>query len=85
MPAAQPDPDAMWRAVNTLSEHADHLVQREQWTIGTALTGRECVILGTRARLRIEWPDGPPPGMTQDDLRAIGEQMLPPEEAGERG
>jgi hypothetical protein len=39
------------------------------------LTGDEFTLFGQRARVHLEWLDGLPPGMTEGQLRQMGEDM----------
>jgi hypothetical protein len=45
-----------------------------QWC-GAMLSGEEFYILGTRARVTIEWPDGLPGGFTEETLREYGRKL----------
>lgn len=50
---------------------------REGYLIGSLLAGRkDATLFGVPIRISVEWPEGLPPGMTEDDLRAMGEKML---------
>lgn len=50
--------------------------QRENLMIAAMLTGGEATMFGQRVRIRLEWPDGPPWGMTEDQLRQMGEAIM---------
>jgi len=64
-------------SIDALRDALKHADERERWMVGTLLSGEEATILGKRARCRIEWPDGLPGGMTEDQLREYGRRMLP--------
>jgi len=61
---------------NHLRRNRDLDAAREMSMVGTMLAGGECTLLGVKARLRVEWPDGPPRGMTAEALRAYGEDLI---------
>jgi len=69
--------DAAWGAIESLRAHCDLLNEREKFIVGTLLTGGEGTLLGKRVRLHVEWLEGLPGGMTEDDVRRMGEKMLP--------
>jgi len=43
---------------------------------GTMLTGGEATLLGKPARVTLEWLQGLPGDMTEEDVRRLGEKML---------
>jgi len=76
-PMPQRHPDPAWDAILSLRAENDRVRQRESWMIASALTGRGGTLFGKPVVIRIEWPEGLPAGMTEDDLRAMGQGMLP--------
>lgn len=76
---AEPPADPAWQAILSLRAENDLAHQRESWMIAAALTGTPGTLLGKPVIIRLEWPEGLPGGMTEDDLRAMGEKMLPRE------
>lgn len=68
---------AAWDAIDTLHKSLRHADERERWIFGTLLSGGEGTILGKRVRLHVEWLDGLPGGMTEDEVREYGRRMLP--------
>ena len=68
--------DAMWAdLVTQMRRHSELDRQHETLMMAAMLTGEECEVLGSKCRIRLEWPDGLPMGMTEDQLRETGRQM----------
>jgi hypothetical protein len=68
---------AAWGAIESLHEALRHADERERWIYGALLSDGEGKILGKRVRLHVEWLDGLPGGMTEDEVREYGRRMLP--------
>jgi hypothetical protein len=76
MATAQPGTDAYWFGILDQVNGYRKLDQaRENLMIAAMLTGEECHLFGQRVRIRLEWPDGPPWGMAEEDLCKMGQDM----------
>ena len=58
-----------------LWDEAARLRQHVALMHAAMLTGEECMLLGMPVRITLEWPEGRPRGMSDDDLRAMGRDM----------
>ena len=69
--------DAKWMDLhqNMAGYLADAHRRRE--VLGAAVAAEEEITLfGTRAKVTIEWPDGPPPGFTAESFREYARKLL---------
>jgi hypothetical protein len=68
---------AAWQAIlDEARAEAGRLQRQVTAMTGTMLTGGEATLLGKPARVTLEWPRGLPGGMTEADVRRLGEKML---------
>lgn len=65
--------ETVFRLVDELRRNIEWGEAREGLMLGSILTGRQVFLFGQRAKITLEWPDGLPSGMTEEDLRQIGE------------